>query len=235
VDRVGLATIFPIDDLVLPSLWEAVAGTAEITWSTRDEEGRFIDFSPEFGRVWRWKDELPERRLACVGKHVRGRSTLVSLRILPSLYAARPEPEELSPLEQEIVEFLAEQGPASTADLPELIGHERKPVARAVGRLQRQLVLTTAGAQERSQGWAAVVLDLLARRYARELERLPETEDAQVLLAETVLHSARDVSAADLAAVVGCTRKQAGAALDRLVEEGRARRRDQEGFALYAR
>ena len=67
---------------MLPSLWEAVAGTPEITWSQRDDEGRFLEFSPEFGRVWRWKDELPERRLVCVGKHVGGRSALVSLELL---------------------------------------------------------------------------------------------------------------------------------------------------------
>ncbi len=97
-------------------------GTTEITWSSRDEEGRFLDFSPEFGRVWRWKDELPERRLVCVGKHVRGRSTLVSLRVLPALLAARGEVEEPSPLEQAIVEFLDDHGPCSTADLPGLIG-----------------------------------------------------------------------------------------------------------------
>lgn len=235
VDRVGLATIFPIDDLVLPSLWQAVAGTPEVTWSSRDEEGRFLDFSPEFGRVWRWKDELPERRLVCAGKHVRGRSALVSLRVLPVLYAARPEPEEPSPLERDVVAFLSEQGPVSTADLPDLVGHERKPVARAVDRLQRRLILTTAGAQERAQGWPAVIVDLLERRYADHLRRLPEREDARELLAEIVLGSAPEVSPADLAAVIGGTRKQAGATLDRLVEQGRARRRDQEGFALYAR
>jgi hypothetical protein len=235
VDRVGLATLFPIDDLVLPSLWEAVAGTPEITWSSRDEDGRFLDFSPEFGRVWRWKDELPERRLVCVGKHVRGRSALVSLRVLPALYAARREPGEPSPLERDVVEFLSEQGPCSTADLPDLIGHERKPVARAVDRLQRQLVLTTAGAQERAQGWPAVIVDVLARRYRAQLRRLPEPEAARSELAEVVLASAREISAADLAAAIGSTRKQAAAALDLLVDDGRARRRDQEGFALYAR
>jgi hypothetical protein len=235
VDRVGLATLFPIDDLVLPSLWEAVAGTPEITWSSRDEEGRFLDFSPEFGRVWGWKDELPERRLVCVGKHVRGRSALVSLRALPALYAARHEPGELSPLERDVVDFLTEHGPCSTADLPDLIGHERKPVARAVDRLQRRLVLTTAGAQERAQGWPAVIVDLLARRYREQLRRLPESEPARSELAEVVLASAREISAADLAAVIGSTRKQAAAALDLLVDDGRARRRDQEGFALYAR
>jgi Winged helix DNA-binding domain len=220
---------------VLPSLWEAVAGTPEITWSTRDDEGRFLDFSPEFGRVWRWKDELPEHRLVCVGKHVHGRSALVSLRLLPALCAAKGAPEELSPLEQDVVGFLGEQGPCSTADLPGLIAHERKQVARAVDRLQRRLVLTTAGAQERVQGWPAVIVDLLARRYADHLQRLPEPEAGRLELAQVVLAGARELSAADLAAVVGCTRKQAAAALDGLADQGFARRRDEEGFVLYLR
>jgi Winged helix DNA-binding domain len=235
VDRVGLALIFPSDDLVLPSLWEAVAGTTEITWSTRDDEGRFLDFSPEFGRVWRWKDELPERRLVCVGKHVRGRSALVSLELLPALYASRRDPGELSPLEQAVVALIEEGGPCSTADLPLLIGHERKPLARAVERLQRSLVLTAAGAQERAQGWPAVIVDLLARRYAEKLVQLPAEDDARARLAEVVLRSAGEASAADLAAAVGCTRKHAAAALDRLVDERLAERREEEGFALYVR
>jgi hypothetical protein len=219
----------------LPSLWEAVAGTPEITWSTRDEEGRFIDFSPEFGRVWRWKDELPDRRLVCVGKHVHGRSALISLSLLPAVYASRRELDELSPLERDVVRLLEEEGPCSTADLPDLIGHERKRVARSVDRLQRFLVLTTAGAQERAQGWPAVIVDLLERRYASHLRHLPAVEDARTHLADVVLRSVRDLSAADLAAVIGCTRKQAAAALDRLVDGGSARRRDEEGFVLYLR
>jgi hypothetical protein len=227
--------LFPSDDLVLPSLWEAVAGTPEIMWSSRDDEGKFLDFSPEFGRVWRWKDELPERRLVCVGKHVHGRSALVSLELLPALCAARGEPDELSPLEQEVVDFLDREGPCSTAELPGLIGQERKQVARAVDRLQRRLMLTTAGAQERPQGWPAVIVDLLRRRYAEQLGRLPEPPDALARLAGVVLASAREVSAADLAAVVSCTRKEAGAALDRMVDERRARRRDEEDFVLYLR
>ena len=225
---------------MLPSLWEAVAGTPEITWSSRDEDGRFLEFSPEFGRIWRWKDELPERRLVCVGKHVHGRSALVSLDVLPALVAARGEPEELAPLElapleREVVDFIDEQGPCSTADLPALIGHERKRVAAVVDRLQRKLLVTTAGAQERERGWPAVVVDLLARRYADQLRRLPEADEARVRLAELLVRSARELSPADLAAVVGCTRKQGAAALDRLVEDGLARRRHEEGFALYVR
>lgn len=157
------------------------------------------------------------------------------MRVLPALCAAREEPAELSALERAIVEALVEQGPSSTADLPELVGYERKPVARAVDRLQRALILTTAGAQERVQGWPAVIVDVLARRYAAELRSLPVAEEARALLAGVVLTAARELSAADLAAVIGSTRKQAAAALDRLADEGKARRRDQEGFALYER
>jgi hypothetical protein len=134
-----------------------------------------------------------------------------------------------------VVDFLGEQGPCSTADLPGLIGHERRQVARAVDRLQRRLVLTTAGAQERVQGWPAVIVDLLSRRYAEYLRDLPEVDDARTRLAEVVLGSAQELSAADLAAVIGCTRKQAAASLDRLVDDGKARRREEEGFALYRR
>ena len=35
-----------------------------------DEAGRFLDFSPEFGRVWRWKDERTKATTdlpVCVG------------------------------------------------------------------------------------------------------------------------------------------------------------------------
>ena len=143
--------------------------------------------------------------------------------------------EEPSPLERAVTDFLGDQGPCSTADLPGLIGYERKPVAAAVDRLQRRLVLTTAGAQERPQGWPAVVVDLMARRYADQLRRLPKPETARVELAALVLGSAGELSAADLAAVIGLTRKEAGAALDLLVEDGTARRQDEEGFALYRR
>jgi hypothetical protein len=148
---------------------------------------------------------------------------------------ATGEPGELPPLEQHVVDFLADQGPCSTADLPGLIGHERKQIARAVDRLQRRLVLTTAGAQERVQGWPAVIVDVLSRRYAEHLKRLPDAEDARAQLADVVLASSRELSAADLAAVIGGTRKEAGRTLDRLVDEKKARRRQEEDFVMYLR
>src|SRR5204863_7574168 len=68
LDRVGLAALFPVSDLVLPSLWQAVSGRLELDWAVRGEDGSFVSFTPEMAKVWRWKDELPEGSLACGGK-----------------------------------------------------------------------------------------------------------------------------------------------------------------------
>jgi hypothetical protein len=227
---------------VLPSLWEALTGRQDVDWAVREDGGRFVDFTPDFARVWRWKDELPEERLVCAGKHLGGRASLVSLRLLPALYAltgrsGRPDDfrdEELSPVERDVAEALLAGDPVSSADLPDLVGHERKRARAAADRLQRRLILTAAGREERERGWPAVVFDLLPRRYRQSLSgRLPSPPEALVELAATVLRSAGEISAADLAAVLGCPRREAGDALDRLVSDRRARRRDEEGFALW--
>ena len=210
-------------------------------WAKREDDGRFVDFTPDFARVWRWKDELPEQRLVCAGKHLGGRASLVSLRLLPSLYALTGRAgrvddfrdEELSPVECDVAQAVLEGGPISSAELPEVAGHERKRVSAATHRLQRRLVLTAAGRQERERGWPAVVLDLLPRRYGHRLRDLPSTEDARTGLASVLLRSASELSAADLTAVIGGPRREATAALVRLVEEGKARSRDAGGYALW--
>jgi hypothetical protein len=200
-----------------------------------------VDFTPDMALVWGWKDELPEQRLVCAGKHLGGRASLVSLRALPALYAltgrsGAPDDfreEELSPVELDVARTVLDTGPVSNADLPDLAGHERKRVAAAVVRLQRRLVLTAAGRQERDRGWPAVVLDVLPRRYAEHLGTLPDADAAHTELASLVLRSAGELSAADLKAVIGGRRKDAAAALDQLVDEAKARSRDADGYTLW--
>ncbi len=216
---------------MLPSLWEAATGKPVVD----------RDFAPDVALVWGWKDELPDRRLVCAGKHLGGRASFVSLELLPVLYAltgraGRPEDfrdEDLSPVERNVAEALLESGPTSSAELPSLAGHERKRVSSAAARLQRRLVVTAAGRQEHEQGWPSIVLDILPRRYGNRLRTLPGPDDARAILAERILRSAREVSAADVAAVIGSTRKQAAAALDRLGAEGKAREHDAGEYLLW--
>ena len=79
-----------------------------------------------------------------------------------------------------------------------------------------------------------VVLDILPRRYAEHLAKLPPPEEARQTLAWAVLRSAGEISAADLAAVIGGPRKEAEGVLERLAEEGTARTRSEEGYVLWS-
>jgi hypothetical protein len=52
VDAVGLALLFPKADVVLPSLWEQVNGSAEENWAIRDGDGKFVSWTEEMGFLW---------------------------------------------------------------------------------------------------------------------------------------------------------------------------------------
>lgn len=244
LDEVGLALLYPNADYVLPSLWEAVAGRVPVEWAIRDGEGTFVSFTPEMDRVWRWKDELPARRLACVGLHLARTSSLVAPALVAPLYAltgrsGSPEDfrdAEVEGLELEVAEAALDLGRAATRrELRLLVGAEKRVVDRAVNTLQRKLVLTNAGATDTESGWSSTLHDLLARRWRTKLRRLPPREHAVLVLAEAVVRGADDVSAADLAAALRLRRREAAAVLEALEERGAARPRLEDGVTVWTR
>jgi hypothetical protein len=235
VDRVGIALLLAKADIVLPSLWEAVKGDREQTWAIRDADGSFVEWSAEMGVVWRLKDELPERGLACVGKHLGAGVTCISPRTLPLLYAltgrtGAPDDfrAELDGLELELAEAVLAEGPRSGPELRTLVGAPKPAVERSLARLQRRLVLTNGGLVEREQGWPAVALDLVARAW--ELPALPSEDEARRELAQLVLDATGELTAADLAAALGWRRNAAAAVLDEVAES-----REGGGFRIWAR
>jgi hypothetical protein len=242
VDRVGIALAWGKVDLVLPSLWEEIAGF-DADWAIRDAAGKPTGFTQEFERFWRWKDELSERRLACAGRHFGSAAFLIAPRLLGAAYALTGRPgtaedfrdAELETLDLEVAEAVLENGPLTGPEIRRLVGTtDRKAVDRAVARLQRRFVFTTAGAVERSQGWRAIRQDMFARRWERSLRRLPSEDEARRALAMAVLNGAGEISAADLAGAVGWRRKQAEVVLTELVDRGSAGLRDEDGLALWS-
>ena len=225
VERVGIALIYPQADLVLPPLWEAIAGGRELEWAIRDADGRFVDFTPEFGAVWRWKDELPERRLACVGRHLGRFVAVVAPRLVGAVRTLRGG-EPADGLERELTEAVREQGPCTGPELRRLLGVEAKPVNRATEALQRKCVLTSAGRMAQERGWPAIRLDLFERRWPSQR---PSADEARALLAETVLATAVEVSPADLAAALGWRVRDAAATLEAVG----LRLRDEDGIAIF--
>ena len=241
VDQVGIAVAWGKADLVLPSLWHEIAGP-DADWAIRDETGKSIAFSPEFERLWRWKDELPEQRLACAGRHFSDAALLIAPRLVGAAYALTGRSgtvedfreEELEALEGEVAEAVFENEPLTGRELRRVLAtNERKAVDRAVRRLQRRLVLTNAGAVEQDQGWRAIRQALLARRWGKALRRLPSQEEARRELALAVLAGADEVSAADLAGALGWRRKQAEAVLSELGVLGRASEREENDVRLW--
>jgi hypothetical protein len=236
LDRVGLALLFARADSVLPSLWEAVKGDREEAWAVREPDGTFVRWTDELGVVWRLKDELPEQGRACVGKHVGGVTALVAPRVVPLLYALTGRSgapadfrEELDGLELELAEAVLAEGPLTAPQLRRVVGAPKKDVERAAARLQRRLVLTSAGLVEQDAGWGAIALDLLARRWPPG--RLPEAAEARRALASLVLESAGELSAADLGGALGWRRRLAAETLDE-VATGRD---DAAGFRIWTR
>jgi hypothetical protein len=221
-----VASLLPVSDVVLPSLWQAIAGTLEVDWAVRRDDGK-LEFTPEMSRCWSWKDELPARGLACVGKHLGRWQALVAPRLVPALRAAAGE-SELTSLQQEIVDAVRAEGPSTPGELRRLVGAEKKQVDAAVIVLQRALVLTNSHLVEQEQGWGAIAVELVERKWPART--LPPADEARRELAATVLAACGELSAADLGGALGWRLKQARQTL----EELGARVRHENGVALYS-
>jgi hypothetical protein len=224
--------LLPGSDLVLPSLWQAISGSLEVSWAVRDERGKHV-FTPAMEKCWGWKDELPERGLACAGKHLGRWSALVAPRVVPLLYAVSEERRSaLDAFQLEVADAVRAEGPCTGPELRALVGAEKKRVDAAVVVLQRALVLTNAGLVEQQQGWGAIAVDVLDRRW--KLGKLPAEDAARRELAATVLASSGELSAADLGGALGWRLKRSRETLEELVERGEARRREVDGLTLFA-
>lgn len=244
VERSGIALVFPKADVVLPSLWEAIAGSTEVEWAERDEEDRFVEFTPDFERIWRWKDELPAHRLACAGQHGARPISLLAPELVGALYALTGLPgrsddfrslDDLTSLGREVAEAALELGHVTRPQLRRLVGADKRRVDRAVEALERRLVLTNVGVDDSEPGWPAVEVDLLPRHWRTRLRRLPARDHAALELARRVLASADELSAADLAAALGWRRGEAARTLDELAERGESDVRDEDGLRLWTR
>jgi hypothetical protein len=222
VERVEIAVVFPVVDLVLPSLWEEVLNTRDVVVFVKDRRGKRV-LSRELREVWSLAEGLARGRRACVGKHIAHRYALVSRRSLPALRALAGSDPDLSPLERDLVEVIRTTGPLTSPELRPLLGlGDAAAVKRALERLQARFVLTQAGEAPQEHGWDANVYDLVERRFP--LRRLPPAEKARRQLVECVLRAAREVSAADIAAALPLTRREAESELERITESGHALR-----------
>jgi hypothetical protein len=224
VHDVGFALLFPNKGVALPSLYDVA--------SDRPLFSPAGDWGPDADRVWGWKDELPRRGLAWYGRFVRGRPSLLAPALLADLYPRSGEPEdfqeaELSPSAARIARILLRSGPQSTGALREALDVEGKKANdafhRTITELGRALVITHLGVEDEGAGWPVPVLELTARAFpVRASSR--DRQAARLRAAERYLDTMVRAAPYELGNAFGWGAAAARAALDELVEAGRAER-----------
>jgi hypothetical protein len=98
-----------------------------------------------------------------------------------------------------------------------LVGAPKRDVDRSLAALHRRLVLTSSHLVEQQTGWGAVAHDLLDRKWPLP-KRLPAVDEARRELVLLVLATAGELTAADLAGVLGWRRKLAAQVLDEVAD-----------------
>lgn len=172
VNERGFVFFWPIKDVLMPSLWSAVAGDRPVA-NAHDDPGHV---------TWGWKDEMLGTRQWYYAKILRGRATMICLDVAPVFYALSEnygEPEldylqlyqdGLMTREAKVVyETILERGPIDTVTLRrEARITSRKsnsPFNRAMTYLQRDFKILPVGVSE-SGGWNySFIYDAVHRHY----------------------------------------------------------------------
>ncbi len=229
IDRVGFCLLFPSKKLPLPSLIEASKGRALRNYKP------CADWSDDFVRLWRWKDELPRKRLAYYGKYFRGRGVFLSLEFLAYFYCLEGNPARLGAgdaferLYREgkitadahaVCAALAKRGPQATLELRYGLGWESKRgnrrFKRALLELQQRLLIVHWGTKAETRAWESAVYQLTTRAFpkaVRAAAKLSPDAARQRIAVQYRKHRAH-AKPQEVARLFGWSRAEAQAALD---------------------
>ncbi|MEO8286897.1 MAG: crosslink repair DNA glycosylase YcaQ family protein [Chloroflexota bacterium] len=172
INDVGIALLFPGENMVLPDLWSAINGEERTIpkhhhdWALR--------------KTWDWKDNIPKRKDAWYGKLVRGKPAFVAMNDLPAIYALSDNFGELddyleayadgllSKEGKDIYEVLLEGSAMSTAQLRKATGmagggDNARRFERAITELQSGFKIVKSGISTDNRWKYCYVYDLLLR------------------------------------------------------------------------
>jgi hypothetical protein len=172
INDVGVALLFPGDNLPLPDLWSAINGMERKLPKHHHDSA--------LHKTWNWKDTIPSRREAWYGKLVRGKPAFVSMRDLPAVYALSSNFGELDDyleayadgmmsLEcKTVYEVLLREGPMPTSTLRKAAGmggggDNARRFDRAIVELQTDLKIVKSGISDSNRWKYCYIYDLLLR------------------------------------------------------------------------
>ena len=186
VNQRGFIFFWPIKNILLPSLWVAVAGDRPVA-DQHDDPGHI---------TWDWKDSLLGSHQWYYAKILRKRATIISMKVAPYFYAlsmnyGSPEEDYLFIYERghmtqdakTVYKILIDQGPMDTIALRRASYMTNKEsdsrFNRAMTDLQADFKILPVGVTQ-SGGWRyAFAYDLVSRQYPELLEKARLIQDDQ--------------------------------------------------------
>jgi hypothetical protein len=242
VAEVGFCHFWPIKGVELPNLFHAIAGRVRPVPMEHDD--------PDIGKCWGWKDQSLDKRWWYYGKLLRRRATLVSLELLPAVYACTENYGGLDDYVDEyragtmtveakqIYEALLELGPLDTVRLRREARMSASGVKsrfeRALVELQVGLKVLPVGVAEAGAWRYAFVYDILQRHFPGLPEQARAISRAQARRA-LVLQYVDDVAAAEregigrVFSVFRWTATELERTIGALLQEGAVREAQVEG------
>ena len=205
-----------------PSLYIAVCGRRDAHMP------RNVQKDPESRLAWTIKDEVMRRGKCFYGKVLRGRSTFIAPRLIPSFNALwgipqRMEKTTLSPDALAILKVMRSEWEMGTRDLREASGiGERARFDRAMTQLQKSLkIIPTEVLYEPTFTY---IWSIPEARFPEQLKQNVKREDALKEIARAYLTGAGMTPRRELARVTGLNAPEAGLGNWGLVDEGFAQR-----------
>ena len=238
VNQRGFVYFWPIREIVLPSLWTAVAGDRPVA-DAHDDPGHVS---------WGWKDQLLGQRAWYYAKVLRKRATIISMEIASYFYALSEnygslDEDYLTIYEQgrltleakTVYEALLDKGILDTIALRKAARMtSRDSEARfnkALTDLQVDFKVLPVAVTDSGAWKYAFAYDIVARHYPEISEQAQAISERQARqkLAKLYLSSVGVIQVKDLIKLFGWRPPNAQAALDRLAQEGEAALAEVEG------
>jgi hypothetical protein len=232
VDERGFVYFWPITDVVLPSLWVAVAGDRPVA-DEHDDPGHVS---------WGWKDDMLGKHLWYYAKVLRKRATIISLEAAPYFYAlsenyGSPEEDYLTlykqghlTIESKLVfETLLHAGPLDTLALrrsTHLTSRESDSrFNKALVDLQAGFQILPVGISQAGRWHYAYIYEVVHRHFPELLEQARSISErpARQKLAELTLRSVGAAQEGDLRKLFGWSADEVGRTVNDLVKAGLAR------------
>jgi hypothetical protein len=231
INTCGLCLLFASKNVALASLYQAVARRKpyeDLLWDKYAE------------MVWRWKDELPRRRLAYYGKYFRGRGTLISLEQLPNFLAVCEtavapgdsarfyRAGRIGDDARMIWAALEDHGPMATLELRNACRMDTKAgnkrFKRAILELQCLLIAVHFGAEQETKSWASGRYELTYRAFPKqnELARKVSLAEAQKNIAAKLLERQPSAEPVQIARILGWLKTEAVVAFQAARQAGLA-------------